>query len=168
MFHSLHPPFCHSCFHRSPKQRARPQPKAPAPQPTKKGPTHPWGAPCWGAFEQSPDCLHAGTLDAGPSMRPSELGPWASPPGQTWGEDRPEIVFVFPPLFLSLPLIFFLSSPAVFSALQFAPTTHHPSIWLPASPQLLPHPEVPTWPMGEPRMEPSGDQHTWLLWWLRG
>ena len=105
-----------------------------------------------------------GTRDTGPSMRPSELGPWASSQGRPVGEDRPEIVCLSPSL--SLSASHFLSSPAVFSALKFAPTIH-PSIWLPVSPQLLPHPEVPTWPTGEPRMALSGHQHTWLLWRLR-
>lgn len=49
------------------------------------------------------------------------------------GEDRPENYLCLSSLFLSLCLspIFFCSSPALFSALQFVPTFHptiHPSI----------------------------------------
>lgn len=82
----LFPPF--------PQAEGTPPAQGPCPSAHQEGPCPPWAAPCWGAFEQSPDCLHAETRDAGPSMRPSELGPWASPPGQTLGEDRPEIVSV--------------------------------------------------------------------------
>lgn len=152
----LFPPF--------PGAEGTPPAQGPCTSAHQEGPCPGWAAPCWGAFEQSPDCLHAVTRDTGPSMRPSELGPWASSQGRPVGEDRPEIVCLSPSL--SLSASHFLSSPAVFSALKFAPTIH-PSIWLPVSPQLLPHPEVPTWPTGEPRMALSGHQHTWLLWRLR-
>ena len=90
------------------------------------GPCPPWAAPCWGAFEQSPDCLQAGTRDTGPSMRPSELGPWASSPGQTCGGRQARSCLCLSPS-LSLSASRFLS---VFPCCLFctAVCSYHPSI----------------------------------------
>ena len=98
----------------------------PGPPSWNLGPCPPWAAPCWSAFEQSPDCLHAGTRDTGPSMRPSELGPWASSPGQTCGGRQARSCLCLSPS-LSLSASRFLSA---FPCCLFctAACSYHPSI----------------------------------------